>query len=159
MEYKKHLINKQSSAKEIKEFCDEFLKVLRQKLIESGYKEVESLELFEIEVQFNGCGNQVYYKKIIFMLGCCYNENNTYYTMKSLKKDLVIGQVNNLTFQEEIITQLAEALAWKANLYINREFHNKKVRPHGKEFKQICKILRGYTNSLLSDKAVFGIEV
>lgn len=154
VEYKSDLIKQESSYEEIKLFCHEFQKILRDKLIEHGYTKAASLEPFKIRISYRGCGDSWNLNTLSLKIGCCYNDNNSFYTKKRLKDDPVIGEIYKLTFQEYIITLLAESFSWKANYHINGRY----VRAHGEEFKEICRVLRTYTNSLLSEKVKFRFE-
>lgn len=150
--YTTNQITQQNSEAEIIKFCDDFLLTLQNKLIESGYEKVKNIKLLKIKLNYKTCGKSWNAEMLTIGMGCCYPKYGSFREMKSFSHDPVIGQIINITFQESIITYLASALAWS----VNWQLHGRSVKPHGKEYKEIYRILRSFTNALLSDKAIFG---
>lgn len=178
-----NFINKDSSLEEIKDYTLNLIESFNKKLLEKEI-DISIIKLTKIQFSTKPVRSNASDNKICFHLGCHLNITPFYEEYPSMNKDSIIGGIYNCTFQDKINALIAHeyshvvSMCLFDNVFKSMEdaenFQKEtnlpliifkyphfpeyiiKIKPHGFEFQYIYKILRIYTNSLLTKSATIG---
>jgi len=141
-------IENDSSLEDIKYFICNLIPTLRLKIIESGHninKEIEELIVSDSWDKTKSNNKQVNVDVGRYLYQDTFREDKQYYV------DEIIGGLDNCSFQDIVITLTAHEYADSMTQIIYKDI---KYKLHGKEFQYVYRILRTYTNTLLSSSCV-----
>lgn len=143
-------INKNSSFESIKSFIHNTIPKLNKVLFNNDIKEIYNLKHLQIIVSEKSYRSYATDEKIVLYYGG-YADCIAFPEYKRFQKDSIIGGIAFIHFQDFLMALIAHEYAHFVNANLNTT-----PKPHGKEFQNIYKILREYTNTFLPNYAVIG---